>query len=122
MKWFDPLDHDLKTIPNVGGVYLLYNSDNLIPPDEKINRSKPVITGFPTYVGQSRDLKERFRDRQRAPMLGPYEDRWFGRPLVEHGVYIEINDPNLRLAVESLLISTLRPLTNVKGVGKKKEE
>lgn len=89
---FDPYDES--SWPVEPGVYILYD-----------------ISDRPIYVGKSRNsVASRLRDHQTR--------FWYKRPLVTHAAYIAVGDPELVLAIETLLIKVLRSMAvvNQKGV------
>ena len=88
---FDP--HDEENLPQVAGVYVLYD-----------------VAERPLYVGQGNNIKDR--------ICAHSEKFWFKKPIVETGAYIEIGDAELRRQVETLLIKFLKSnaVLNDKGV------
>ena len=58
------------------------------------------ISDRPIYVGQGSSIKTRIRDHS--------DKFWFGPPIVETGSYVQIDDKDLRVKVETLLIKFLK--------------
>lgn len=87
---FDP--HDDDDLPNVPGIYALYD-----------------ISERPIYVGQGTNIANRIRSHD--------EKFWFKQPIVETGAYVRIEDKDLREKVEKLLIRFLKSnaVINVKN-------
>ncbi|MGO9572353.1 MAG: helix-turn-helix domain-containing protein [Desulfomonilaceae bacterium] len=78
---FDP--HNKNDLPEVGGIYVLYD-----------------ISERPVYVGQGSKIKRRILD---------HESRfWFKSPIVQSASYVEVRDQELRAQVEKLLIRFLK--------------
>ena len=80
---FDPYVKD--DIPNLPGIYVLYD-----------------LTDRPVYVGKS---ESSIRTRVTS---GHSDKKWFVRPFVESGAYVQIDDKDLLAKVERLLIRFLK--------------
>ncbi|WP_245447493.1 GIY-YIG nuclease family protein [Methylobacterium sp. 17Sr1-1] len=96
LSWADFTPSDLQTIPQLGGVYVFYDT-----------------TDRPVYVGISKtNVRRRVKDHQTR--------FWFKDPLVVRGAFLEIPDPELCAKIEAILIKFLgkHALLNVKGATK----
>ncbi len=93
LTWVDFTPSDLETVPQLGGVYVFYDT-----------------TDRPVYVGQSKNnVRARVKDHQTR--------FWFKDPLVVRGAFLAIPDPDLCLKIETILIKFLgkHALLNKKG-------
>jgi hypothetical protein len=96
LTWADFTPSDLQTIPQVGGVYVFYDT-----------------TDRPVYVGMSKaNVRARVKDHQTR--------FWFKEPLVVRGAFLEVKDSELCAKIETILIKFLgkHALLNVKGATK----
>ncbi|MFT3937358.1 helix-turn-helix domain-containing protein [Rhodopseudomonas sp.] len=78
---FDP--HNMDQLPSLPGVYVFYD-----------------ISDRPVYIGKGDNIALRVRSHQ--------EKKWFVRPIVENGSYVEIKEAKLRHSVEQVLIKFLK--------------
>jgi transcriptional regulator with XRE-family HTH domain len=79
---FDP--HNEDDLPAGAGIYVFYD-----------------ISDRPIYVGQSGNLRTRIKAHKKDAF-------WFRSPVVETGAYVQVDDEDLRVKVETLLIRFLK--------------
>lgn len=98
--WTDFSPYDLRTIPELAGVYVFYD-----------------ITDRPVYVGKSNSsLRIRVQDHQTR--------FWFKQPLVMRGSFLSIPDREMCDRIEMILIKFLgaHALLNSKGVRRNSQD
>ena len=78
---FDP--HKRDQLPQLPGVYVFYD-----------------VSDRPVYIGKADNIASRVKNHE--------EKKWFVRPIVENGSYVEIQDAELRHSVEQVLIKFLK--------------
>lgn len=100
LTWVDFTPTDLQTVPQLGGVYVFYDT-----------------TDRPVYVGMSKsNVRLRVKDHQSR--------FWFKSPLVVRGAFLSISYTELCTKIETILIKFLgkHALLNVKGTVKDIED
>lgn len=79
----DFVPHDKDQWPRAAGIYVLYD-----------------ISDRPIYVGQGNVVHSRLREHE--------QKFWYKRPIVDKASFIQVDDGELRMRIETILIKFLR--------------
>ncbi|MCA9441196.1 MAG: helix-turn-helix domain-containing protein [Candidatus Omnitrophica bacterium] len=79
--------HDIEGLPEVPGIYVLYD-----------------ISDRPIYVGESQNIKQRISNHH----TGHVDKFWYRSPIVETGAYVRIDSEELRKQIEAVMIRFLK--------------